>query len=208
MENQTVLNILRSMPLALVIMRFLIGVIIFAYAKNKSFQKFFLAFFIVGFFSDFLDGFIARRVGHIPRIVGVLDGYADITLYISTLYFLLKNYSDSLRKYRYYVFGLIGLILISWLFCYLKFGKLTSYHPYSAKLFGISIFLFVAGIYILKKGIFFPLLIIFGLLNISEEIAITYVMPYYRVSISSIKEAIKLADAYNTKHKDMKYEKK
>ena len=208
MENLTVVNILRNMPLALVIMRFMIGIIIFVGAKNKYFQRFFLLFFIAGFFSDFLDGFIARRVGHVPRIVGVLDGYADITLYISTLYFLLKNYSDSLRKYRHYIFALIGLILISWLFCYLKFGKLTSYHPYSAKLFGISIFLFVAGIYIFKKGTFFPLLIIFGLLNIGEEIAITYVMPYYRVSICSIREAIKLADTYYAQHKDAKYEKR
>lgn len=208
MENITIVNILRNIPLALVIMRFLIGITIFVYAKNKTFQKFFLVFFILGFFSDFLDGFIAHKVGHVPGVVTVFDGYADIVLYVSTLYFLSKNYSDALKKYRYYIFGLIGLVLISWLFCYLKFGKLTSYHPYSAKLWGISIILFVTEIYIFKKSIFFPLLIIFGLLNIGEEISITYVMPYYKVNVSSLKQAIKLADTYRLKHTKIIYEKK
>lgn len=200
MESSSVVLILRDLPLALIIMRFLFGFIIFAYGKEKSFQKFFLIFFVIGFFSDFLDGFIGRKVGHIPRFVEVLDGYSDVTLYLSTFYFLLNNYPNALRKYRYYLFGLIGFFLVSWLFCFLKFGKLTSYHPYSAKLWGISIFLFAVEINIFKKSIFFPFLIIFGLLNIFEEISITYVMPYYKVGVSSIKEAVKLADIYNTQH--------
>ena len=200
MEDTVIVNILRNLPLALVIMRFALGVFIFIFAKNRFFRRFFLIFFIVGFFSDFLDGFICRKVGHIPRIVGVLDGYADVTLYISTLYFLLKNYSNELRKYRYYIFGLIGVVLISWLFCFLKFGRLTSYHPYSAKLWGISMFLFVVEIYIFKKSILFPLLIIFGLLNNLEEIGITYVMPYYKVGVSSIKAAIEYANEYKTQN--------
>lgn len=200
-----VMNFMREVPLVLVIMRLFIGICIFTFTKNKNFRKMFLTCFIVGFFSDFLDGFICRRVGHIPRIVGVLDGYADVTLYMSTLYFLLNNYSDALRRYRFYLFCLVCLFLTSWLFCYLKFGRLTSYHPYSAKLWGISIFLFVIEICIFKKSVLFPLLIIFGMLNNLEEIAITHVLPYYKVGVSSIKTAIKLRDAYNARRKEVQY---
>lgn len=54
----------------------------------------------------------------------------------------------------------------------------------------------------------FPLLIIFGVLNLGEEIAITYVMPYYKVGVSSIRQAIKFTDAYKSQYKEIVYEKR
>lgn len=176
----------------LILSRFFIGISIFLFAKNKTFRKYFPIFFILGFVADFLD----CKLGFVPFSIGILDGYADIILYLSSIYFLWSNYPEALRKWRYYIIGLVGLFLLSWLFCLLKFGKLTCYHPYSAKLWGASIFLVIIEIAIFHRSVLFPLVIIFGLLNNLEEISITYVMPYYKIGVRSLNSAIKLKREY------------
>ena len=178
----------------LILCRFFVGISIFLFAKNKSFRKFFPVVFILGFVADFLD----CKLGAIPLSMGILDGYADIILYLSSIYFLWRNYPDALRKWRYFIVGLMGLFLLSWLFCFLKFGRLTCYHPFSAKLWGASIFIVIIEIATTRKSILFPLIIIFGLFNNLEEISITYVMPYYKIGVRNINDAIRLAREYKT----------
>lgn len=194
-------DILRIAPLLLILFRFFTGAIFVLFASNKRLSRYFIPLFAIGFFTDFMDGFISRRVTGIPWIVGRLDGYADTTLYISSLYYLWINHHGLIKKYLYPILGMIGAMLLSWLFCYIKFGRLTSYHGYSAKLWGVSIFLAVMWICLFKKSYMIPAMIFFGMINIIDEISITHVMPYWRPGVSSIHMAIRLADDYKAKHK-------
>jgi len=200
--------ILGNLPPVLIVVRLLLGITIVIFAKNKSFKKFFLPVFIFGFALDFLDGFLGRHFTSthfikLPLNGAMLDGYADISLYASSLYFLWVNYKEILRKYRYYIVILICMQLFSWGYCFIKFGKLTSYHPYSAKVWGFFMFLVIIQLILYKKSNLFILMFICGLLNNLEEISITHIMPYYKVGVSSIVNAIELRDSYDAKKKEM-----
>lgn len=200
--------ILGNLPPALIVMRLLLGITIIIFTKNKSFKKYFLPVFILGFSLDFLDGFLGRHFTSthfikLPLNGTILDGYADISLYASSLYFLWVNYREILRKYRYYILILICLQLFSWGYCFIKFGKLTSYHPYSAKVWGFFMFFVIIQLILYKRSNLFLLMFICGLFNNLEEISITYIMPYYKVGVSSIGNAIKLRDSYNAQKKEM-----
>ena len=189
------------LPFILIGFRSLLGIVILINIRNKSFSSFFLPLFIIGAGSDILDGIICRLFGsiHYPLLISSLDSYADIIFYISLIIYLFSNYKPVITKNRVLLLILIFIQLISWIYSLCKFGSLTNYHPYSAKVWGILIGITILEICIRKQSWFILIMCIAGTLCVLEEISITYILPVKKSNITSIFKAIEVSNEYKLK---------
>ena len=124
------------------------------------------------------------------------DGYADSLLYLSSFLYLCRIHPELIRKYRVPLLFLLVLQIVSWGFSLIKFGKITSYHTYAVKFWGVLILISLVESFVTKKGIFLLAMVIVGSLCLFEDIAITAVMPYWKCSIKDIQTAVALKNKH------------
>jgi CDP-diacylglycerol--glycerol-3-phosphate 3-phosphatidyltransferase len=146
----------------------------------------FLGLYLCLAFTDLIDGPIARWFNQRSRLGATLDSIADITLNGCLLIGICVMKWDVIYPEKW----LIGLVVLSYLlavsFSLWKFGKIPSYHTYSAKL---SHFLVaVSAIIVLLGWTVWPLriaLVIVTLANL-ESILITANLKQWKKDVSSI----------------------
>ena len=190
------MRIIRQIPNALTISRFFIAAFLVLDAKNGYASKYFLPLFIFAGFSDFLDGFIARKMKATTSHGCVLDGYADIALSVGAFLSAYWLYPAIIKKYIWGVVILLFLQIASWVFSIIKFSRMTSYHTYSAKIWGIAIFISLGIVFAFSNGSLLLLMLLVGILSNIDEIVITAVMPYWRGEISNFNMALRLRNEY------------
>ncbi len=183
-----------SFPFILIFFRGLIGLTILAGVKSKHIQPVFLPFFIAGASSDILDGIICRIYGgsHYPLFISNIDSYADLTFYISVLIYLFVHYKGTILKIKGLLIGILVLQIISWIYSLIKFGSFTSYHPYSAKVWGVLMIAGIIELCLIHKKRIMLIMCIAGAICVCEEIAITFILPHKQTNVESIFKAIQI----------------
>lgn len=153
-----------GLPFVLILCRALLGISIIAGFKFKFFHSRFLLFFLIGAMSDILDGLICRIYGssHYPLSLSELDSIADSIFYLSSLIYLLAYYRKELLKNKSLLLIMVSLQLLSWIFSFIKFGTFTSYHPISAKIWGVLIILTIIEICLRKSSKLIIIMCIMG----------------------------------------------
>ena len=125
-------------------------IMIFVFLGEESLFAFFICF---NLFTDFLDGWIARKFNQKTEIGAKLDSMADTGLYVlavtGILIFKWADFKPHLVSFSPFLF----LLVLTDLIPLIKFGKFNSFHIYSSK----------AGGYI--KGAFFIVLFCFGFIT-------------------------------------------
>ena len=177
-------------PLFLVITRLLLGFLIFFDSRQEKPSARFIGLFFLGFASDILDGIVARTYHNGTIAICVLDGVADATLYTAALFYLKKFYASIIKPYQFWLILLVVLQMVAWTICLIKFGHISAWHTYMAKIFGLVIVTTMATIVFFKKNIFVPVLLIVGAVYLCDDIAITLIMPYWRVGVMSAFQAL------------------
>ena len=189
----------QCLPMALTLIRFPIAIGLVFDAKDGYASRYFLPLFMLAALSDVLDGFVARKLKITTVRGALLDGYADIALYTASLISAYFLYPAIIMKY---LLGWIVLILaqiVSWGFSLIKFGKMTSYHTYSAKAWGIIIVMSFIVLFAFGGGTLLPIAILASLICNGEEIFITAIMPYWKAGILNYKVALSLRDEFRRK---------
>jgi CDP-diacylglycerol--glycerol-3-phosphate 3-phosphatidyltransferase len=143
--------------------------------------------------SDVVDGFVARRFGGESELGARLDSWGDLAIYAVLPLCAWWLWPDRvLAKLPLVAIGLIcfaaptaiGLV---------KFGRITSYHTYFAKLManllGLALILYLG----FGVGWLFDLGVILLVFESIEEIAITAVLPEPRSNVHSIVHALRIA---------------
>ena len=133
------LPLLRLMPWALVALRALIAVGLSIDAADGQIGAWFVPGFLIAAASDIADGMIARRLGVTTRGLRLLDSCADGFLYLGVGWSLWRVHPEILRAFAAPLKLAVGTQLLSWLWCWLKFGQVTSYHSYLAKAWGLTL---------------------------------------------------------------------
>ncbi len=185
--------------MALTLVRFPIAAGLVFDAIDGSASRLFLPLFMFAALSDVLDGFVARKMKITTVRGALLDGYADIALYSASLLSAYFIYPIIIKKYLLGWIVLLLIQIISWGFSLIKFGKMTSYHTYSAKAWGIIIVASFIILFSFESGILLPLTILAGLICNGEEIFITTIMPYWKAGILNYRVAISLRDEFRRK---------
>jgi len=142
--------------------------------------------------SDLFDGYLARRLGQATQLGTLLDSYGDFATYLAVPLCAWWLWPELIRREAWYAAAIVASYTFPIALGYLKFGRLTSYHTYGAKLssvvVGSSALLLFAG------GPPLPFRIATWVLVVAEleEIAITTLLPEWRSNVPSIFHARRL----------------
>lgn len=149
-----------------------------------------LAVFLV--FTEWLDGFLARRLHVVSAIGARLDTIADAIFYSSLLAAVVLLKPALVGHESIWIAVAVASYLLSWLASLIKFRCLPSYHTWAAKgvwvVVGTGIVCLVAEI---TPWPFRAAMICVALANL-EAICITCVLPDCRVDVPSLWHARRL----------------
>jgi CDP-diacylglycerol---glycerol-3-phosphate 3-phosphatidyltransferase len=188
------------LPINFVVCRIIIAVVILCLYERKRPSPWFMAFFLLGFSTDDFDGILARHNHSGTVIVAILDGIADVSLFAASLVYLKKFYQDVIGVYYLKLCGLVILQLVVWGICLAKFGHISSWHTYLAKVFGLVIVVTVLVVVLFRKGFLINVLLVVGMMYVIDDVTITMIMPYWRVSVPSVIDAVNFSREYRLKN--------
>ncbi len=184
---------LKSLPFTLVISRFLAAPLLLWDAADGKPSVWFLVIYIGAFLSDIFDGIIARRLQVSTARLRQADSWADVCLYLGIAISTWLTHSDLIIAFRLPLTIVISAQLLWWIVNLAKYGKPASYHTYSAKLWGISLFIATIAVFGFDRAeIALWIAIIIGFVHTIEEIAMTLILPTWQHDILSIFHALKL----------------
>jgi phosphatidylglycerophosphate synthase len=145
------------------------------------------------FFSDIFDGIIARRLQMSTASLRVADSIADTLLYLIIAVCTWLTHPEVAMACRVPLLLTIAGMVLWMAVNMVKYGKFASYHTYSAKFWGLSLFAATIGIYTSwQSELLLSLACYAGLVNIGEEILMTMILPTWQHDVLSFIHAWRL----------------
>ncbi len=182
-------RVMTQLPAWFILYRFLVAPFLFAAARNGA-NGLFLVGFILAVVSDLFDGVIARRLHIVTQGLREWDGRADVWFYAWVAAAVWIMYPDVIAKYGAGLLWVVALQCVSWLLDLLKFRRITNYHAYSAKTFGLTLFLAVVALFAFGNvPVLWWLVIAAGTVCMLDEIAMTLLLPRWMFDVSSARAA-------------------
>jgi CDP-diacylglycerol--glycerol-3-phosphate 3-phosphatidyltransferase len=189
--------VVQFVPAALVILRFFIGPSLLLNALDGKTDAWFIVGFVAAFLSDIFDGVIARRIGVSTASLRRADSWADVCLYICVGISAFLVHSDVVIAFSDGLSAVVGIQLIWWVVNLAKYGQPASYHTYSAKAWGVSLFVATIALFGFGYGgLTLSLAIAVGIIHTVEEIAMTLILPEWTHDVLSIIHALRLRQSY------------
>jgi CDP-diacylglycerol--glycerol-3-phosphate 3-phosphatidyltransferase len=151
----------------------------------------FIAVFVCSLLSDVADGYLARRLNQVSDLGAKLDSWADLATWVSAGVCIWWLWPDLVRQEAPFVIAMLAGYAAPILLGFLKFGRLTSYHTWGAKLSAVLVG--VSAVFLLLGGAAWPyqvstvVLVVAGL----EEIAITAILAAPRRDVPSLWHAVR-----------------
>ncbi|MBM4142167.1 MAG: CDP-alcohol phosphatidyltransferase family protein [Lentisphaerae bacterium] len=152
----------------------------------------FLFLFCAALATDCVDGFLARKLHMVTSAGARLDSIADFAMYAGLAACAWRLWPELIRREAFFVgvavVGYVTPVLIG----VLRFGRLTSFHTWAAKvsavLMGAGVLLLVATGAAWPFRLAVPVMIAAGI----EEIAITLILRKWRADVPSVKHALRI----------------
>ncbi len=184
---------MKYIPWFLVLSRAAIAPYLLWDALDRQTGLAFVLAYSLAFFSDIFDGIIARRLQISTASLRVADSIADTLLYVCMAVCTWLTHPEVVLACQVPLVLMIGAIMLWMMVNMLKYQKFASYHTYSAKVWGLSLFTATIGVYAGWHGeLLLSLACYFGLINIGEEIVMTMILPTWQHDILSVVHAWRL----------------
>src|SRR5688572_19989338 len=147
--------------------------------------KWLLAF---SFFTDAIDGYLARKYKVVSKLGAKLDSIADdLTVLVGTVALLITE-TDFVRQYGIWIIVLLVLFLIQAALAFRKFKRFTSFHTISAKLAAIFQGIFLILSFFLPEPslvLYFAAVIVTGI-DLIEEIIMVFFINEYKTDVKGL----------------------
>lgn len=190
-------TVLQLLPISLVGLRFCLAPILLWDAIDGQTTIWFIAAFAIAVLSDIFDGIIARRLRVSTATLRQADSWADVCLYLCVCASAAFVHPEAIAAARFPLLAVVVAQLIWWGINLGKYGRPASYHTYSAKLWGITLFLATLALFGCNyAGITLWLAAIVGLIHTLEEICMTLLLPVWTHDVLSLFHALRLRQHY------------
>ena len=152
----------------------------------------FLVALTISLLSDLCDGWLARRLGQSTRLGTLLDSYGDLATYMIVPLCSWWLWPDLVRREAWYAAAVVSAYTFPIALGFLKYGRLTAYHTYGAKLSAVVVG--ASALVLFAGGPPLPFHVATWVLVLAEleEIAITTIRPQWRPNVPSILHARRL----------------
>ena len=184
--------IIRTIPAGLIVLRFLLGPVLLLSALGGN-TLWFMIGFIVAFLSDIFDGIIARRLGVSTKKLREYDGWVDTWFYGWIVLSLWLVHRAVVIAFLVPLLIVVSTQLFAWMIDLVKFRRVTNYHAYSSKAWGVTLFVSIVALFGFGyAGITLWVMIIVGVISHLEEMAMTLTLPRWMHDVPSIVHAIRI----------------
>jgi hypothetical protein len=144
--------------------------------------------------SDIFDGVVARRLGIATERLRVADSWTDAWFFIWIGFAAWAAAGSILMSYWIPLLAEIVLQVASYAYDLVRYGRITSLHAYSAKVWGFSLYLAAIGLLAYHSGAFIWPAFVFGLIAALDGFVIKLVLPGWQHDTLSAFHAIRLRD--------------
>lgn len=185
--------ILAHLPNAISVAR-LLSCPILAWLAYQQFHNAFAALLLPALLSDFVDGWLARKLRVDSDLGATLDSVADILLVAVILYAIWPLHPDVYRNHGWVFLGVTTLITLGHIGSLLRYGRLASFHT---RLIRTGIFVFSIFAIVLFWYGFVPWLLYLAAFACTlgglEHFAMLALLPEWKPDISGgLPEALRL----------------
>lgn len=150
-------------------------------------KSFFSWLLLISFFSDMVDGIIARYFKLTSSRGARLDSIGDICILIMSLAGIVKFEMDFLEEYYILLLLTIGFYLVELMLSIWKYGKLSSFHTYLSKTAMLLQGIFILSLLLLG---YFPWLfyaaISVTIISVIEELIILMLLPTPETNVKGL----------------------
>src|SRR6185437_287766 len=148
---------------------------------------------VISFLTDAVDGYLARKFGVISKYGSTLDSIADdLTIAVAVIGILVFK-PDFIPDQIVIVAILLFLYLLQIVIALIRYGKISSFHTYLAKIASVLQGAFLLLFFFLPEPVYtlFYLMAIFTILDLAEEIILVLILPQWNANVKGLYWAIK-----------------
>lgn len=148
---------------------------------------------LVSFFTDAVDGYLARKFNVISILGSRLDSLGDDLTILASFLGVIVFHGDFLSVVWPVILGTFILFMVQLVFSLVKYQKTTSFHTYGAKAAAILQGVFLCSLFFLGQP-YYPLFYLaMGVTaaELVEEIIMVYVMPRWKADVKGVYWALK-----------------
>lgn len=184
-----------KIPIALIILRFFIGVLIIVLSciKIEYYKTIVISLLTIGLLTDIFDGIIARRLNVSTQKLRRWDSTVDQLFFTAVIFATYIKYPEFYESNWIKIALLIAVEVLTYSFSFLKFKKEIATHSIGAKVW--TLFLFATLVDIIVEGkstILFELFYWIGILTRFEIIAIILILKSWTNDVPTFYHALKL----------------
>lgn len=148
---------------------------------------------LVSFFTDAIDGFLARKFKVTSIMGSKFDSIADDLTILMAVIGVFEFKPGFISHEKFLVVTLLGLYLIQTILALLRYGRMSSFHTYLAKFAAIAQGLFFLLLFFLPQwplGLF-RIAAVLTILDLLEEIILVSILPHWQTDVKGIYWVIK-----------------
>jgi CDP-diacylglycerol--glycerol-3-phosphate 3-phosphatidyltransferase len=135
--------------------------------------------------SDIFDGVIARRLKIATAPLRVMDSRADAWFFIWVVATAWAADKTVLISVWIPITIEIVLQVASYTYDLIRYGRISSLHAYSAKLWGFTLYLAFVGVLAFHTGALVWVALVFGLISFADATAIKTILPGWHHDVLS-----------------------
>jgi len=159
--------------------------LVLLFTKQYDIFKWLLA---VSFFTDLVDGYLARKF-KVTSILGTkLDSIGDDLTVLVGLVALFVLKFTFIKQHIIIFIILLVLFLLQTTYAFIRYKKMTNFHTYLAKIAAILQGIFLILVFFTEE----PILILFyaatiiTMLELAEEIILVRMLPHWRANVKGV----------------------
>jgi phosphatidylglycerophosphate synthase len=157
----------------------------FIWTRNVEVFKWLLA---ISFFTDAIDGFLARKF-RVSSIMGArLDSLADDLTLLMGILGIFRFEPEFVQQELAWIIILIAMYLIQTTMALVRYGRVSSFHTYMAKGAAILQGSFLILLFFLPEWplALFHFAAVFTILDLIEEIILVIVLPEWKTDVKGL----------------------
>jgi phosphatidylglycerophosphate synthase len=148
---------------------------------------------VAAFVSDIFDGIIARHLKVATPAIRRLDSAADTLFYAACVLAAWRLYPSAITARLVPLYILIAIEALRYILDFAKFHREASYHMWSSKLWGISLFVgFFSLLVFGSQGVTVSFAIYLGIAADLEGMAISLILPQWQSDVPSVVHAMQI----------------
>ena len=143
---------------------------------------------VISFFTDAIDGYLARRFGVTSIMGSRIDSVAaDLTVLMAVIGLVVWEQGFVVQEFTFIIL-LFAVYLVQLISALVKYGRITSFHTYLAKLAAVLQAVFLILVFFLPEWplTLFYVTVVVTVVELVEEIILVWLLPKWEADVKGL----------------------